>query len=74
MLYFLVQRVVGDADRSLGKQEYRGCFLEKPNRGVEPGEVVITHGTLHMGFEYPDIGFVVVSGKELLGRTEKQEG
>ncbi|NLP14035.1 MAG: transcription-repair coupling factor [Clostridium sp.] len=56
---------------ALANRNIEAVFLEKPNRGVEPGEVVITHGTLHMGFEYPDIGFVVVSGKELFGQDRK---
>ena len=56
---------------ALGDRNIEAVFLEEPNRDVEPGEVIITHGTLHMGFEYPDIGFVVVSGKELFGQDKK---
>ncbi len=38
---------------------------------VLPGQVVITHGSLHKGFEYPSIGFVVVSDKEVFGQDRK---
>lgn len=56
---------------ALGDRNIEAVFLEEPNRDVEPGEVIITHGTLHTGFEYPDIGFVVISGKELFGQDKK---
>lgn len=35
---------------------------------VLPGQVVITHGSLQKGFEYPTIGFVVISDKEVFGQ------
>lgn len=38
---------------------------------VVPGQVVITHGSLHKGFEYPSIRFVVVSDKEVFGQDRK---
>ncbi|NJD02638.1 MAG: transcription-repair coupling factor, partial [Ruminiclostridium sp.] len=38
---------------------------------VSQGQVVITHGSLHKGFEYPSIGFVIVSDKEVFGQDRK---
>jgi|LSQX01.2.fsa_nt_gb transcription-repair coupling factor (superfamily II helicase) len=38
---------------------------------IEQGQVIITHGSLNRGFEYQEIGFVVVSGKELFGQDKK---
>jgi transcription-repair coupling factor (mfd) len=38
---------------------------------VLPGQVVITHGSLHKGFEYPTIRFVLVSDKEVFGQDRK---
>lgn len=49
--------------------------------GVLPGQVVITHGSLNKGFEYPLINFVIISDREIFGKdkhprksTAKKEG
>ncbi len=39
---------------------------------IQPGQVVITHGSLNKGFEYPTIGLVVVSDKEVYGRDKRK--
>lgn len=56
---------------ALASRNIEAVFLEELSRDVEPGEIVVTHGTLHTSFEYSDIGFVVVSGKELFGQDRK---
>ncbi|MDP4093797.1 MAG: transcription-repair coupling factor [Bacillota bacterium] len=38
---------------------------------VQPGQVVITHGSLNKGFEYPSIGWVLISDKEAFGADKK---
>lgn len=35
------------------------------------GQIIITHGTLQKGFEYPSIGYVVISGNEVFGQVKK---
>jgi transcription-repair coupling factor (superfamily II helicase) len=40
---------------------------------LQPGQVVVTHGSLNKGFEYPAIGLVVVSDKEVFGLDRKQK-
>jgi transcription-repair coupling factor (superfamily II helicase) len=39
---------------------------------IVPGQVIITHGSLNRGFEYPTIGLVVVSEKEVFGADKKR--
>ncbi|CDG37095.1 Transcription-repair-coupling factor [Acetivibrio thermocellus BC1] len=56
---------------TLRTKDIEAVYLEEPHRDIQPGEVVITHGVLNRGFEYPGIGFVVVSGKELFGQEKK---
>lgn len=46
-------------------------YLENPDLEIQPGQVVITHGSLNKGFEYPSIGLAVISGKEVFGQERK---
>lgn len=39
---------------------------------MQAGQVIITHGSLNRGFEYPTIGFVVVSDKEVYGQDRRK--
>lgn len=43
--------------------------LEMP---IQAGQVVISRGSLNKGFEYPTIGFVVVSDKEVYGQDRRK--
>ncbi len=40
---------------------------------LEPGQILITHGSLNKGFEYPSIGLVVVSDREAFGLDRKHK-
>jgi transcription-repair coupling factor (superfamily II helicase) len=48
---------------SIYKQDFETDLL--------PGQVVVTHGILNRGFEYPSIGLVVVSDKEIFGQERR---
>ncbi len=39
---------------------------------VGPGEICVTYGSLHRGFEYPLIKFVVITEGEIFGRAQKK--
>lgn len=56
---------------TLRTKDIEAVYVEELDRDIQPGEVVITHGILNRGFEYPGIGFVIVSGKELFGQDRK---
>lgn len=46
-------------------------YSDTPDKDLKDGEVVITHGSIHKGFEYPTAGFVIVSDKEVFGQDKR---
>jgi transcription-repair coupling factor (superfamily II helicase) len=47
-------------------------YMDRVAGPVMPGQVIITRGSLNKGFEYPSIGFVVISDKEVFGQDKKK--
>lgn len=41
-------------------------------RGVKPGEILVTYGKLHRGFEYPMIKFIVITEGDMFGLEKKK--
>ncbi len=39
---------------------------------VKPGEILVTYGNLHRGFEYPQIKFVVITEGDMFGAERKK--
>jgi transcription-repair coupling factor (superfamily II helicase) len=56
---------------TLDAKGIEAVYLDTVTSPVLPGQAVITHGSLHKGFEYPTIGFVTVSDKEVFGQDRK---
>lgn len=56
---------------TLGAKGIEAVYMDKVSAPVLPGQIIVTHGSLHKGFEYPTIGFVVVSDKEVFGQDRK---
>ena len=52
-------RIVADLEE-LGTQSY---FSEDYDKEIMPGTVMVTYGNIHRGFEYPLIGFVIITEK-----------
>ena len=40
---------------------------------IEKGQIIISHGSLHRGFEYGMIDFVIISDKEVFGEERKRK-
>jgi len=57
---------------SLSEKGIESVYMDDIARPAMPGQVVITRGSLHRGFEYPTIGFVVISDDEIFGRDRKK--
>ncbi|NSW92539.1 MAG: transcription-repair coupling factor [Firmicutes bacterium] len=58
----------------LALNNIEAIYLEGKDVKLLPGKVIITLGSLNKGFEYPSIGLVVVSDREVFGyarRTRK---
>ena len=63
-------RIVADLEE-LGTQSY---FSENYDKEIMPGTVMVTYGNIHRGFEYPLIGFVIISENDIFtSRTRKKQ-
>ena len=48
-------------------------YSEDPERLVQPGEILVTYGNTHRGYEYPMIRFVVISESDIFGKEKKKK-
>jgi len=48
-------------------------YLPKLDMEIPRGKVAVSYGSLHKGFEYPLIKFVVVSETDLIGKSNKRK-
>ncbi len=63
-------RIVADLEE-LGTQSY---FSEDYDKEIMPGTVMVTYGNIHLGFEYPLIGFVIITENDIFtSRTRKKQ-
>lgn len=58
---------------SLRKDGIEVTYSEDYEAELAGGQVVITHGSLHKGFEYPDAGLVVISDREAFGQDRRHK-
>ncbi len=45
---------------------------DNEERQVQPGEILVTYGNLHRGFEYPQIRFLVITEGDMFGGEKKK--
>lgn len=62
------ERLAGD----LRDYQLRAYYTEQIERECMPGEILVTHGSLHRGFEYPLIKFVVITEGDMFGKEKKK--
>lgn len=62
-------RLAGD----LREYDLRAFCLEDAGRPVAPGEILVTYGKLHKGFEYPLIKFVVITEGDMFGVEKRKK-
>lgn len=62
-------RLAGD----LREYDLRAFCPEDAGRPVSPGEILVTYGKLHKGFEYPLIKFVVITESDMFGAEKRQK-
>ena len=62
------RRLAGD----LQERELNAFFTEDEEALVMPGQILITYGNAHRGYEYPLIKFVVIAESDIFGREKKQ--
>ena len=63
------ERLAGD----LREYDLSAFCTEDMNRVVQPGEIMIVHGNLHRGMEYPLIKFAIVAESDIFGEEKKKK-
>lgn len=53
--------------------ELNSYYTEDLNRELQNGEIMVAHGSLHKGYEYPMIKFAVISESDIFGREKKRK-
>ncbi len=56
----------------LQEEELNSFYSEDPDRVVKPSEIMVVHGSLHRGYEYPMLRFAVISETDIFGREKKK--
>ena len=56
----------------LQDEELNSFYSEDPDRVVQPSEIMVVHGSLHRGYEYPMLRFAVLSETDIFGREKKK--
>ncbi len=53
-------------------EELAAFYSEDEKRVVQPGEIMVVHGNVFRGYEYPMIRFAVISETDVFGREKKK--
>ena len=53
-------------------EELNAFYSEDPSRVAQPGEIMVVHGNVFRGYEYPLIRFAVISETDIFGREKKR--
>jgi len=56
---------------SLMEKEIEAPYVEELPEDIQQGQILITHGSLNKGFEYPSVGIVVISDREVFGQDRR---
>lgn len=54
-------------------EELNAFYSEDPERVVQQGEIMVVHGNVFRGYEYPLIRFAVISETDVFGREKKKK-
>ena len=67
---------ISDGERGIAKRSNKSItayYTEDFDRIIQPGEVMISYGRIHRGFEYPLIKFVVISESDIFTAQKKKK-
>lgn len=56
----------------LQAEELNSFYSEDPDRIVQETEIMVVHGSIHRGYEYPMVKFAVISETDIFGREKKK--
>ena len=54
-------------------EELSAFYSEDETRVTQPGEIMVTHGNVYRGYEYPMIRFAVISETDVFGKEKKKK-
>ncbi|MDO4623496.1 MAG: transcription-repair coupling factor [Eubacteriales bacterium] len=57
----------------LQREELNVFYSEDTERELQPGEIMVIHGTVRRGFEYPMQKFVVITEADIFGAQQKKK-
>lgn len=57
----------------LREQELAAFYTEDTEREIKPGEIMVCHGRVLRGFEYPLLQFAVISESDIFGGEKKKK-
>ena len=63
------ERIAGD----LAENGLHAFYTENPDREVEQSEIMVSHGNLKRGFEYPLIKYVIISEGDIFTERRKKK-
>lgn len=55
----------------INSKDVSSVYIDELDNKLTKGLIVVTKGSLHKGFEYPDIGLAIVGDKEIYGQGRK---
>lgn len=58
----------------LSSENIENVFADKAPDCILPGQIIVMHGSLNNGFEYPSAKIVLISDKDVVGRERKYSG
>ncbi len=58
---------------NLRSYNLRAFYSEELGRYIQPGEIMVTYGSLHKGFSYPQVKFVVLTEGDIFGKEKKKK-
>lgn len=59
--------------RLLNDNDIESYYVTKYNNDLPKGVVAVSRGSLHKGFEYPDIKFIIITESELISKKKKKK-
>lgn len=58
--------------QDLAEMELNSFYSDDPEREIQPGEILVTNGNAHRGYEYPLIKFAVIAESDIFGKEKKK--
>ena len=58
--------------KDLAEYDLTAFYSEDRDRVPEPGEIMIIHGSLHRGIQYPMIKFAIIAESDMFGEDKKK--